>query len=95
MKKLLFAILACFIFCFTFAAETVPVTLQGKNKKPIEVRQLDGQMFVDGRAMAKYLHFQSNLFWNSGQLNLRGSAGFFASLKQGEPFATVKGKQEN
>ena len=94
MKKLLCTFFACFMFCFAFAAETVPVVIQGKNKKPIEVRQVDGQMFVDGRAMAKYLHLQNNLFWNSGQLNLHGTAGFFAALKQGDTFATIKGKQQ-
>lgn len=93
MKKLLCAFFACFMFCFAFAAETVPVVVQGKNKKPIEVRQLDGQMFVDGRAMSRYLHLESNLFWSSGQLNLHGTAGFFAALKQGDVFATIKGKQ--
>ena len=82
------------MFCFAFAAETVPVEIQGKNKKPIEVRQVDGQMFVDGRAMAKYLHLQSNLFGNSGQLNLHGTEGFFATLKQGDIFSTIKGKQQ-
>jgi len=95
MKKLLLAIFALFIFCTAFAAETVPVAVQGKNKKPIEVRQADGQMFVEARSMAKYLHLQSNLFWNSGQLNLRGTAGFFATLRQGEQSVTVKGNPED
>lgn len=94
MKKLLCTLFACFMFCFASAAETVPVEIQSKNKKPIEVRQMDGQMFVDGRAMAKYLHLQSNLFWSSGQLNIHGTEGFFAALKQGDIFATIKGKQQ-
>ena len=96
MKKLFFAFLAIFLFCCSaFAGETVPVAVEGKNKKPIEVREIGGQTFVEARAMAKYLRLQSNVFWNSGQLNLHGTAGFFATLRQGEDFATVKGKQEN
>lgn len=94
MKKLFFTFFAFFMFCFSFAAETVPVAVQGKKKTPIEVRQVEGQMFVSGRSMAKYLRLQSNLFWNSGQLNLYGTAGFFATLRQGDIYATVKGQQE-
>ena len=94
-KKLIFTFLTCFLFCLTFAAETVSVFVEGKNKGPIEVRQIDGQMFVEARSMAKHLRLQSNLFWNSGQLNLRGTNGFFATLRQGDDYATVKGKQEN
>jgi len=93
-KKFIFTFLASMIFCFSFAAETVPVAFQGKNKTPIEARQMDGETFVQARAMAKYLRLQSNLFWNSGQLNLRGKNGFFATLRQNENFATVKGKRE-
>lgn len=96
MKKLFLAFLAIFLFCCSaFAGEAIPVAVEGKNKKPIEAREIGGQTFVEARAMAKYLRLQSNVFWNSGQLNLRGTAGFFATLKQGEDFATVKGKQEN
>ncbi|MBO7605933.1 MAG: N-acetylmuramoyl-L-alanine amidase, partial [Elusimicrobiaceae bacterium] len=53
-----------------------------------------GEVFVEARDMAKYLRLQTNLFWNSGQLNLRGKNGFFATLKQGEDFATIKGERE-
>lgn len=95
MKKFIFTFLTLFLFCFAFAAETVPVVMQGKNKTPLAVRQADGQMFVDARSLAKYLRLQSNLFWNSGQLNLRGTNGFFATLKQGDDYAMVKGKQES
>jgi len=95
MKKFIFTFLTLFLFCFAFAAETVPVVMQGKNKTPLAVRQADGQMFVNARSLAKYLRLQSNLFWNSGQLNLRGTNGFFATLKQGDDYAMVKGKQES
>lgn len=95
MKKIIFTFLALFLFCFAFAAETVPVFMQGKNKSPIDVRQVDGQIFVNARSLAKYLRLQSNLFWNSGQLNLRGTNGFFATLKDGNDYAMVKGKQED
>jgi len=93
-KKLIFTLLACLLFCSSFAAEKLPVVFQGKNKTPIQTITRDGEIFVDAREMAKYLRLQTNLFWNSGQLNLRGKNGFFATLRQGEGFATVKGKRE-
>ena len=93
-KKFVFTLSACILFCLSVAAETVPVFFQGKNKTPLEVRHTEGQIFVEARDMAKYLRLQSNLFWASGQLNLHGKAGFFATLRQGESYATVKGKQE-
>lgn len=93
-KKLIFTLFACLLFCIGFAAETLPVVFQGKNKTPIVAKTIDGEVFVEARDMAKYLRLQTNLFWNSGQLNLRGKNGFFATLKQGEGFATVKGKRE-
>ncbi len=94
-KKFVFTLSACILFCLSVAAETVPVSFEGKNKTPLEVRNIDGQIFVEARDMAKYLRLQSNLFWASGQLNLHGKAGFFATLRQGESYATVKGKQED
>ena len=94
LKKFIFTLLTCLLFCLSFAAETLPVVFQGKNKTPIATRTIDGEIFVDAREMAKYLRLQTNLFWNSGQLNLRGKDGFFATLRQGEGFATVKGRRE-
>ncbi len=93
-RKLILTLFACLLFCPAFAAETLPVVFQGKNKAPIAARTVDGEVFVEARDMAKYLRLQTNLFWNSGQLNLRGKNGFFATLRQGENFATVKGKRE-
>lgn len=93
-KKLIFTLLACFLFCLSFAAETLPVIFQGKNKTPISIRTSDGEIFVEARDMGKYLRLQTNLFWNSGQLNLRGKNGYFATLRQGEGFASVKGQRE-
>ncbi len=93
-KKLIFTLLACLLFCSSFAAETLPVIFQGKNKTPIQTRTKNGETFVEARDMAKYLRLQTNLFWSSGQLNLRGKDGFFATLRQGENFATVKGNRE-
>lgn len=93
-KKLIFTLLTCLLFCVSFAAETLPVVFQGKNKTPIQTRTRDGEVFVEARDLAKYLRLQTNLFWNSGQLNLRGKNGFFATLRQGEGFATIKGDRE-
>ncbi|MBO4707903.1 MAG: N-acetylmuramoyl-L-alanine amidase [Elusimicrobiaceae bacterium] len=93
-KKLILTLFAWLFFCSVFAADTLPVVFQGKNKTPIATRTVDGEVFVEARDMAKYLRLQTNLFWNSGQLNLRGKNGFFATLKQGDNFATVKGKRE-
>ena len=93
-KKFIFTLLACLLFCSSFAAETLPIIFQGKNKTPIASRTIDGEVFVDAREMAKHLRLQTNLFWNSGQLNLRGKNGFFATLRQGESFATIKGRRE-
>ena len=92
-KKLIFTLIACSLFCSGFAG-TLPVVFQGKNKTPITTRQIDGQTFVEARGIAKYLRLQTNLFWNSGQLNLRGKDGFFATLRQGENFASVNGRRE-
>ena len=94
-RKIIFTFFGCLLFCLSYAAETVPVFVQGKNKTPVEVRHTDGQIYVQARTLAKYLRLQSNLFWNSGQLNLRGKNGFFATLKQNEDYAVVKGRQEN
>ncbi|MBQ2312589.1 MAG: hypothetical protein II183_00300, partial [Elusimicrobiaceae bacterium] len=94
-KKLIFTLLACFLFCLSFAAETLPVIFEGKNKTPIQTKTFEGEVFVEAREMAKYLRLQTNLFWNSGQLNLRGKNGYFATLRQGEGFATVKGIRED
>ncbi len=94
LKKFIFTLLAGLLFCSSFAAETLPVVFQGKNKTPIQTRTRDGEVFVEARDMAKYLRLQTNLFWNSGQLNLKGKNGFFATLRQGEAYATVKGKTE-
>ncbi len=94
LKKIIFTLLTCLLFCSSFAAETLPVVFQGKNKTPIATRTREGQVFVEARDLAKYLRLQTNLFWNSGQLNLKGKNGFFATLKRGESFATVKGKRE-
>ena len=93
-KKLIFTLLTCLLFCVSFAAETLPVVFQGKNKTPVQMRTRDGEIFVEARDLAKYLRLQTNLFWNSGQLNLRGKNGFFATLRQGESFATIKGNRE-
>ncbi len=93
-KKIIFTLFACLLFCLSFAAETLPIIFQGKNKTPIAIKTIDGEVFVEAREMAKYLRLQTNLFWNSGQLNLHGKNGFFATLRQGESFATVKGKRE-
>ena len=94
LKKIIFTLIACTLFCTSFAADKLPVVFQGKNKTPIAAKTIDGEIFVEAREMAKYLRLQTNLFWNSGQLNLRGKNGFFATLKQGESFATVKGNRE-
>lgn len=94
LKKIIFTLLTCLLFCSSFAAETLPVVFQGKNKTPIATRTREGIVFVEARDLAKYLRLQTNLFWNSGQLNLKGKNGFFATLRQGEGFATVKGKRE-
>ncbi len=93
-KKLIFTLFTCTFFCLSFAADKMPVVFQGKNKAAVSVINSEGQTFVDARALAKYLRLQSNLFWNSGQLNLRGKNGFFATLKQGEDSVTIKGKKE-
>ena len=93
-KKFIFTLFACLLFCVSFAAETLPVVFQGKNKSPIQIKTLDGEVYVEAREMAKYLRLQTNLFWNSGQLNLRGKNGFFATLREGENFATVRGNRE-
>ena len=92
-KKFIFTLFAGFLFCLSFAADKLPVVFQGKNKTPILTQTVDGEVFVEARDLAKYLRLQTNLFWNSGQLNLRGKNGFFATLKQGESFATVKGER--
>ena len=94
-KKLVFILLTCLLFCSSFAAETLPVVFQGKNKNPIQTRTRNGEVFVEARDMAKYLRLQTNLFWNSGQLNIRGKDGFFATLRQGEGFAAIKGQRES
>ena len=94
LKKFIFTLLAGCLFCTTFAADKMPVVFQGKNKTSVATKTIDGEVFVEAREMAKYLRLQTNLFWNSGQLNLRGKNGFFATLREGESFATVKGKRE-
>lgn len=93
-KKLIFTLIACMLFCSSFAVDKMPVVFQGKNKTPIATKNIDGEIFVEARDMAKYLRLQTNLFWTSGQLNIRGKNGFFATLRQGENFASVKGKRE-
>ncbi len=93
-KKLIFTLFACTFFCLSFAADKMPVVFQGKNKATVSVINSEGQTFVDARALAKHLRLQSNLFWNSGQLNLRGKDGFFATLRQGEDSAAIRGKKE-
>lgn len=93
-KKFIFTLLAGCLFCTGFAADKMPVVFQGKNKAPIQTRTVDGEVFVEARDMAKYLRLQTNLFWNSGQLNIRGKDGFFATLRQGENFAAVKGNRQ-
>ena len=93
-KKLIFTLFAGLLFCTSFAADKMPVVFQGKNKTPIATKTIDGEVFVEARDMAKYLRLQTNLFWASGQLNVRGKNGFFATLREGESFAAVKGKRE-
>ena len=94
LKKIIFTLTVCALFGTSFAADKLPVVFQGKNKTPIAAKTIDGEIFVEAREIAKYLRLQTNLFWNSGQLNLRGKNGFFATLRQGESFATVKGNRE-
>lgn len=93
LKKLFLPLLLLFGFSFCQAATEVPVEMLGKNKGEVKIINKDGVDFVEALRLSKILQLQTSWFGRSGQLNLKGGAGFFCVLREGDPYALIKGEK--
>ena len=94
-KKLFLPLFLLFCFSFCQAATGVPVEMLGKNKGEVKIINKDGVDFVEALRLSKILQFQTSWFGRSGQLNLKGGAGFFCVLRDGDPYALIKGEKSS
>ena len=94
-KKLFLPLFLLFCFSFCQAATEVPVEMLGKNKGEVKIINKDGVDFVEALRLSKILQFQTSWFGRSGQLNLKGGAGFFCVLRDGDPYALIKGEKSS
>lgn len=95
LKKLFLPLFLLFCFSFCQAATEVPVEMVGKNKGEVKIINKDGVDFVEALRLSKILQFQTSWFGRSGQLNLKGGAGFFCVLRDGDPYALIKGEKSS
>lgn len=91
-KKILLPLLLLFSCAFCRAASQTPVEMLGKNKGEVQVINKDGVNYAEAVRLSKILKLQTSWFGRSGQLNLKGPAGFFCVLRAGEQNAAVKGE---
>ena len=91
-KKILLPLLLLFSCAFCLAASQTPVEMLGKNKGEVQVINKDGVNYAEAVRLSKILKLQTSWFGRSGQLNLKGPAGFFCVLRAGEQNAAVKGE---
>ncbi len=91
-KKILLPLLLLFSCAFCRAASQVPVEMLGKNKGEVQVINKDGVNYAEAVRLSKILKLQTSWFGRSGQLNLKGPAGFFCVLRAGEQNAAVNGE---
>lgn len=91
-KKLLLPLLLLFGCVFCRAASQTPVEMLGKNKGGVQVINKDGVDYAEAVRLSKILKLQTSWFSRSGQLNLKGPAGFFCVLRAGEQSASVNGE---
>lgn len=94
-KKVFLPLFLLFCFSFCQAATEVPVEMLGKNKGEVKIINKDGVDFVEALRLSKILQFQTSWFGRSGQLNLKGGAGFFCVLRDGDPYALIKGEKSS
>ena len=81
-----------FSCAFCRAASQVPVEMLGKNKGEVQVINKDGVNYAEAVRLSKILKLQTSWFGRSGQLNLKGPAGFFCVLRAGAQNAAVNGE---
>lgn len=93
LKKLFLPLFLLFCFSFCQAATEVPVEMVGKNKGEVKIINKDGVDFVEALRLSKILQLQTSWFGRSGQLNLKGGAGFFCVLREGDSYALIKGEK--
>lgn len=93
LKKLFLPLLLLFGFSLCRAASEVPVEMLGKDRGEVKIINKDGVDFVEALRLSKILKFQTSWFSRSGQLNLKGGAGFFCVLKEGDSHALIKGEK--
>ncbi len=93
LKKLFLPLFLLLGFSFCQAATEVPVEMLGKNKGEVKIINKDGVDFVEALRLSKILKFQTSWFGRSGQLNLKGGAGFFCVLREGDSYALIKGEK--
>lgn len=95
-KKLIFSFISLFFAASVFCqgVTPTPVEMLGKEKGVVNMLRQDGENFVEALPFAKTLKFQTSWFGRSGQLNLKGSGGYFAVLREGQNYAVVNGKNE-
>lgn len=91
-KKILLPLLLLFSCAFCRAASQTPVEMLGKNKGEVQVINKDGVNYAEAVRLSKILKLQTSWFGRSGQLNLKGPAGFFCVLRAGEQNAAVNGE---
>lgn len=91
-KKILLPVLLLFSCAFCRAASQTPVEMLGKNKGEVQVINKDGVNYAEAVRLSKILKLQTSWFGRSGQLNLKGPAGFFCVLRAGEQNAAVNGE---
>lgn len=91
-KKILLPLLLIFSCAFCRAASQTPVEMLGKNKGEVQVINKDGVNYAEAVRLSKILKLQTSWFGRSGQLNLKGPAGFFCVLRAGEQNAAVNGE---
>lgn len=91
-KKLLLPLLLLFNCALCGAAAQTPVEMLGKNKGEVKVINKDGVNYAEALRLSKILKLQTSWFGRSGQLNLKGPAGFFCVLRAGEQNAAVNGE---
>lgn len=91
-KKILLPLLLLFSCAFCRAASQTPVEMLGKNRGEVQVINKDGVNYAEAVRLSKILKLQTSWFGRSGQLNLKGPAGFFCVLRAGEQNAAVNGE---
>ncbi len=91
-KKILLPLMLLFSCMFCRAASPTPVEMLGKNRGEVQVINKDGVNYAEAVRLSKILKLQTSWFGRSGQLNLKGPAGFFCVLRAGEQNAAVNGE---